>query len=225
MTFRAQLQEQISANGGQYRGDLTKEVTHLIAHTPEGKKYQYATQWEVKVVGLRWLKDSLERRMILDESLYHPTIPQDKQGAGAWNRQAKASVQLGKRNHEEEAVPTVPRKLRRTASAKLGGQSETIWGEIVNGPQTEELVTAEQLPPPKPIPALKVLETKSFATDTTGTEDDRRNLVARDSTVTGQQPTKSGIFFGFGFFIYAFTAQQVSQSCCLEAWRRLLMGC
>jgi DNA replication regulator DPB11 len=211
VTFRAQLQENISANGGDYCGDLTKEVTHLIAHTPEGKKYQYATQWEVKIVSLKWLKESLDRRMILDEALYHPTIPKDKQGAGAWNRQARAQVQLVKRTHGGEPASDMPRKLRRTASAKFGSQSENLWGEIVK-PQYEE-ATAEnnQLGPSRSKLPRKptVLEPESFATDTTGMEDERGRDPRRATTSARQGPPTQGIFSGCTFALHGFTLKQV----------------
>lgn len=213
MTFRARLQEEISANGGEYRGDLTKEVTHLIAFAPEGKKYQYATQWEVKVVDLKWLKDSIERRMILEEDLYHPTIARDKIGLGAWNRQARAIIQLGKRPRDEEVAPDVPRKLRRTASAKLGSQSESIWSEIVSGPPGEDPARNENLRPSKSLPILKpgVLEPKSFATDSTAAEDDTKRQATKESAAVDQQCNRSGIFAGLGIFLFAFTARQVCQ--------------
>lgn len=216
MTFRAQLQDFICANGGEYRGDLTKEVTHLIAYTPEGKKYQYAEQWDIKVVGLKWLKDSIDRCMILEEKLYHPTISNDKLGAGAWNRQPRAEAQLGKRSREEEeeAVPDVPRKLRRTASAKLGSQSENIWSEIVSGPSGENSANNDRLRTSRSLPVLKavVMEPKSFATDSTGMEDDRKKLVTKDSTVIGQQRRGKGIFSGLGFLLHAFNSKQVRQA-------------
>ncbi len=213
MTFRARLQEKVSANGGEYRGDLTKEVTHLIAYAPEGKKYQYATQWEVKVVDLKWLEDSIERGMILEEALYHPTIAKDKLGLGAWNRQARAIIQLGKRPREEEVAPDLPRKLRRTASVKLGSQSESLWNEIVSGPPGENPATNDKLRPSKSLPILKpgVLEPKSFATDSTGVEDDTKRPAAKESAAVGQQCIREGIFAGVGVFLSGFTAKQVCQ--------------
>lgn len=207
------MQEKISAHGGEYRGDLTKEVTHLVAHVPEGKKYQYATQWELKVVSLKWLEDSMHRRMILEEALYHPTIPIEKQGAGAWNRRPRAEVQLGKRNRKEN-VPDVPRKLRRTASAKLGSQSEGLWSEIVSGPPAQEtakndhLQTSESLPIRKPV----VLELKSFATDSVGMRDDESEPTTGKTTAINQIRSRGGVFSGFGFSLYAFNSKQVRQA-------------
>jgi DNA replication regulator DPB11 len=214
VTFRAQLQEAVSANGGEYHGDLTKDVTHLIACAPEGKKYQYATQWEIKIVSLEWLKDSLERRMILEETLYHPTIPKGKVGQGAWNRKNRVAVQLGKRNRDEEAVPDVPRKLRRTASVKLGSQSESLWSEIVSGPQGGDLTNGRQLRPSKSLPTLHPadLEPESFATDLTAKGDDGSKSITRASAAIAQQRSRRGIFSDLGFFFYAFTSKQVMQA-------------
>ncbi len=213
MTLRARLQEKVSANGGEYRGDLTKAVTHLIAFAPEGKKYQYAIQWEVKVVDLKWLEDSIERRMILEEALYHPTVAKDKLGLGAWNRQARATIQLGKRPREEEVASDVPRKLRRTASVKLGSQSESLWNEIVTGPPGENPARTDKLRPSKSRPILKpgVLEPKSFATNSTGKEDDTKRQAAEESAAVVQQWSREGIFAGVGIFLSAFTAKQVCQ--------------
>jgi DNA replication regulator DPB11 len=164
-------------------------------------------------VGLEWLKDSLQRHMILEEALYHPILSPDKVGAGAWNRKVRPAVQLGKHPCDEEAVPVVPRKLRRTASAKLGSQSETLWTEIVSGPPREELASKDGLRPPKSLPALKpvVMEPQSFATDSTSVDDDRRKLASRDSKVTERLQRGRGIFTGFGFVLHAFNSKQVRQ--------------
>ncbi len=201
----------ISANGGEYRGDLTKEVTHLIAYAAEGKKYQYATQWEVKVVGLKWLKDSLGRGMILEEAMYHPTIPVDKQGAGAWNRQARPQLPPSKRTWDGETAADVPRKLRRTASVKLGSQSEGLWSEIVSGPQGKEAATHEDLQTSKSMPVRKPVgsELRSFVTDSAVMEDDRRNPTIRASSCVDQQRNRVGIFPNLGFFLYGFIRKQV----------------
>ena len=156
LSFRAGLQKHVHDNGGVYTGDLTKDVTHLIAAKPEGKKYEYAMQWQTKVVSLKWYKDSLERGMQLDESSYHPTVSVAEQGVGAWNRKPRPSPQMGKRAREENVGPEPPRKLRRTASARLGSQSQDMWSDIVGGGGFD---TPDcQRPPLKPsmsMPALR----------------------------------------------------------------------
>ncbi|KAI9837313.1 MAG: hypothetical protein M1819_000387 [Sarea resinae] len=134
---RQALQEAISGNGASYHGDLTKDVTHLIAVSASGRKYQYGTEWGVRIVTLSWLKDSLERGMILDEPLYHPLLPEEERGKNAWVKKAFSSSTLRKRAREEdrttESLIGGKRKLRRTASLKLGSQNEGLWNDIIGG--------------------------------------------------------------------------------------------
>lgn len=130
-SYRTYLQETTIANGAEFRKDLTKTVTHLIAQQASGAKYKFATQWSIKVVSAKWFSDSLERGMILDETRYDPLLPPQEQGVGAWNRgQVQAPV---KRKTTTESSNTRSRKLRRVASSKLGDQNEGIWGDIIGG--------------------------------------------------------------------------------------------
>jgi DNA replication regulator DPB11 len=129
--YRNYLQETTIANGAEFRKDLTKTVTHLIAQQPSGAKYKFATQWSIKIVSAKWFSDSLERGMILDETRYDPLLPPQEQGVGAWNR---GQVQVpAKRKTTTESSNTRSRKLRRVASSKLGDQNEGIWGDIIGG--------------------------------------------------------------------------------------------
>jgi hypothetical protein len=115
VAFRAHLRESIIAHGGDYRGELTKNVTtHLIANAPEGEKYQHAEQWDIRVVSLCWFKDCLDRGMVLDENLYHPTMSCSLKRA-ARGEEAKAKVLLGKRPRGENPPPKALRKRWRTA--------------------------------------------------------------------------------------------------------------
>ena len=155
LSFRAQLQKNVTDNGGIYTGDLTKDVTHLIAAKPEGKKYEYGIQWQTKVVSLKWYKDTLNRGMQLDESFYHPTVSVAEQGVGAWNRKTRASPQPGKRTREENAGPEPPRKLRRTASARLGSQSQDVWSDIVGAGFEAQDDSRPPLKPSVSMPALR----------------------------------------------------------------------
>jgi len=134
---RDEMQETIAGLGAQFERDLTKKVTHLVAARPKGKKYEYGCHWSIPVVSVEWLWDSVERGMTLDETLYNPVMPEDERGKGAWNRAAPAPVTLGKRaRHDEgntEGQDGQRRKLRRTASAKLGGQHTNFWADIATG--------------------------------------------------------------------------------------------
>ncbi|CAN9235996.1 unnamed protein product [Alternaria alternata] len=107
---RKRIQETVDANGAEYHGDLTKSVTHLIAAAPSGKK-----------------------GMVLDEALYNPTMPVQERGNGAWDRKLPASPALGKRTRDAErsqALNPFRRKLRRSASTKVGSQSDAFWAGI-----------------------------------------------------------------------------------------------
>lgn len=123
----------ITANGASYHGDLTKAVTHLIAAAPCGKKYEYAGQWGIKIVGKEWLADSLARGMILDEASYHPSRSPEERGRGAVTQRRQPSPTLGKRTRESAPQAGNRRKLRRTASNKLGSQNDDIWADMGTG--------------------------------------------------------------------------------------------
>ncbi|KAF1991306.1 hypothetical protein K402DRAFT_400752 [Aulographum hederae CBS 113979] len=132
---RKKMQESVTRQGAEYSGDLTKRVTHLIAAKPEGGKYTHALQWNIKVVSIEWLRDSTDRGMVLEEALYNPILPQEERGKGAWNRNALANAINLKRARQEDGPPELNerRKLRRTASAKLGSQQGMILAHITSG--------------------------------------------------------------------------------------------
>ncbi|RDL39505.1 uncharacterized protein BP5553_03845 [Venustampulla echinocandica] len=132
---RLEIAEHVKANGAVYEGDLTKQITHLISFRTEGAKYKAARAWGIRVVSIEWLRDSLERGMILDEKLYNPVLPAEERGRGAWDKTKPKRTSLGKRLREDAVagLEGPKRKLRRTASTKLNSQSEQIWGDIVGG--------------------------------------------------------------------------------------------
>ncbi|KAH3979239.1 hypothetical protein HBH52_101450 [Parastagonospora nodorum] len=131
---RRYIQETVDKNGAEYHGDLTKAVTHLIAATPTGKKYEHAVNWRMKIVSLEWFQQSLERGMVLDEACYHPTIPVEERGKGAWDRRefppAPASAKRARESEPSQALNPFRRKLRRSASTRLGSQSAELWAGI-----------------------------------------------------------------------------------------------
>ena len=141
--YRKELEELVNNNGGEYRGNLTKDVTHLIAKEPIGAKYDFAAQWGIRTVGVEWLEQSLERGMILDESLYRLTIRPEERGRDAWIHKPTPSISLGKRPRDDEIMPPNARKLRRTASARLSDQNVGLWSELVGAPIKVERETAD----------------------------------------------------------------------------------
>ncbi|KAK0637436.1 hypothetical protein B0T17DRAFT_568158 [Bombardia bombarda] len=134
---RQHIVSTIEANGGNYTGDLTRRVTHLIVYKPEGRKYQAAKNWGIHTVAVEWVHHSVERGMILDEKCYDPILPPDERGVGAWNVRR---VTLGKRLRETAAAAHNEgrRKLRKTASMKLNSQRDHLWGDILGKPQTAD---------------------------------------------------------------------------------------
>lgn len=213
MNHRNSLQKLITENGAEFRRDLTKSVTHLIARSGYGQKYKYATLWKITVVSLKWLQDSLERGMALDESLYDPLLPDEEQGIGAWNRSAPVVTVKPK------AVTTNPqrtRKIRRVASMKLGGQNEDIWTDIV-GDATKASGSTINL---KTEPSGQIADTpaaiqepKSFASETTITE--RTHPATTEIPMQKSQEldiTRRGFWFGAIFFIKGFSSSQVSNA-------------
>jgi DNA replication regulator DPB11 len=205
--FRSYMQKTTEENGAEYRKDLTKSVTHLIARNSDGEKYKFATQWNIKVVSVKWFTDSIERGMILGEETYHPLVPLEEQGLGAWNRTAPMEREPSKKPAtKENPMNPRPRKLRRIASTKLVDQNESIWGDIVgtgfdniqaDGPKTTPQGRGSE--PPKPV----IQAYQSFASETTFSE----------NTDTSQKPTKPSKDNGFlhetYFFITGFSPKQV----------------
>lgn len=202
-------------NGAEFRKDLTKSVTHLVSRSTEGEKYKFATQWNIKVVTVKWFHDCLERGMILDEDKYHPTLPPEEQGVGAWDRTIpmSAKLQLGKVRvaaNDSSPNPRPRKKLRRTASTKLIGQNENIWGDIIGAGFANEVAESrnDQSEGPnteRPKPFIQAA--KSFASETTFSETmDQRGLP----DIFAQVP--KGFLDGCYFYIHGFTSKQVSFS-------------
>jgi DNA replication regulator DPB11 len=136
VAYRKELEEIINSNGGEYRGDLSRDVTHLIAHKPTGPKYSYAKDSGMHIVAIEWLQQSLERGMVLDEKLYDPLMEASQRGINAWIRRSISTTSLKKRPRREDGV-SGPRKLRRTASARSNNQVG-IWTDIVGGGYSED---------------------------------------------------------------------------------------
>ena len=143
VVYRKELEDSINNNGGDYRGNLTRDVTHLVAKEASGQKYNFAVQWGITTVAVEWLEHSLERGMILDETSYHLLMPPEERGRNAWTRRSNSNTSLGKRTREAETVPQNARKLRRTASARLSSQNVGLWSELVTAPIKLEKTNAD----------------------------------------------------------------------------------
>lgn len=218
MAYRKELEDLISNNGGQYRGNLTKEVTHLIAKVPSGPKYTYAGDWRIKIVSVEWLEQSIERGMILEENLFHLLLPASERGRNAWIRKTGSISPSGKRARDD-AGHKQPRKLRRTASAKLNSQTHGLWTDIVaagtgvQGGKINEWDDEQRLndahagiskpdtePSPKAGPSIIKVGTQLWE------KSDVKKQTILDLSRCWQD---AGMFQGKTFFVYGFQEKQV----------------
>ncbi|KAF2873874.1 hypothetical protein BDV95DRAFT_541299 [Massariosphaeria phaeospora] len=216
------IQDTIVQNGAEYHGDLTKNVTHLIAATPSGKKYDHAVSWRMKIVSWEWFEHSCERGMALDEACYHPTLPVEMRGEGAWERKASGrkatSPSLGKRARNAEQSQSINphrRKLRRAASNKMGSQSQALWAGITAAStekkRDEEDDWTEENLVEQGIPAADITDESSKVT-----------LLPTDEAQPAADPapaneplalpvkTKEGLFEGRVVFTHGFDAEKTN---------------
>lgn len=194
---RTMIEGKVKMNGGDYVGDLSKRVTHLIVCKPEGKKYVAARKWGIRTVAIEWLHDSIERGMILNEECYDPTFPLEERGNGAWIRRDVKRASLGKRSRDGAAVPLVDdgrRKLRKTASMKFTSQGDSLWGDIVKQSSTNlSKPNIEERPASVP-PNILAIESVTPVVASP--------QLAQPNSHTEQ--VEGGIFSGCRFYVYGF---------------------
>lgn len=211
------MQETITHNGAEYHADLTKSVTHLIAASPSGKKYEHAVTWGLHIVSYEWLRDSVERGMALSAEKYHPTLPVAERGKGAWERRQHPSPVLGKRARNTQDDHTVAdsnlgkRKLRRSASSRFGTQSQSIWAGITSSGLGTKKVDADEWTetdasrPEYPTPETTKQHTRHgpFFDET----DSEEELAPSKPICNGTKP--DGIFEGRLVFVHGFDEKKV----------------
>ncbi|KAI0880740.1 uncharacterized protein GGS22DRAFT_79437 [Annulohypoxylon maeteangense] len=198
---RSAIESKVKANGGEYVGDLSRAVTHLIVNKPEGKKYIAARKWRIRTVSVEWLHDSVERGMILNEECYDPTLPAEERGKDAWiRRDLRRGASLGKRPRDGAVGPSADdgrRKLRKTASMKLTSQKDNLWGDIlVNQSSTDlskSMITTSAKEMTTGVPPT--LHSTDLITPPSG-EVPRPNHV---------QQVESGVFSSCRFYIHGFS--------------------
>ncbi|KXT17273.1 hypothetical protein AC579_538 [Pseudocercospora musae] len=202
--FRKSIERDVETRGGKYSPDLVKSVTHLIAARPEGAKYTHAKQWGIKVVGLKWLEDCIIRGMVVDESFYLPELPRVQQGVGAFRTEpTRPESAPGKRSREDAATPAEegPRKkLRKSASMKLGGQSQDMWQSFS---QHEVQVETSLVDAWQDTRAEDVHKTRDSLAPR---RSDVTEVIERNDPV---EPT--GLFAGYYVLIHGFDAKKTRQ--------------
>jgi len=221
---REAIQESVEVNGGVYGKDLTKGVTHLVAAVPQGAKYDRAKQWGMKVVSTKWLEESLQRRMVLDEKLYDPLMPVEQQGQGAFVRDSERRTSPSKRSRDEQEgtrEDAARRKMRRTASTRLNSQSQGLWADM----SLLEQETHEQEPAwtdgPKPSKRVLNLAQRAQVEVDDSVIDEKRpqseNIVERQPV---KQPVETnGLFSGWNCLLHGHKPSVVSISTIAGVYR------
>ena len=215
MAHRRQLEDLINNNGGEYRGNLTRDVTHLIAREPSGNKFNYAGQWGIKTVSIEWMTDSLARGMILDEASYSLLLPPSDRGRTAWLRRTVSTTSLGKRPPESELGKPYSRKLRRTASAKLSSESSGLWSNIVGESVSQEHARPDRWQDQNEEKALLKSEGGTTAISQTSGEQrfEHDHGPGLDTNYDPHKPTpRGGILGGRNFILYGYTEKKVSKT-------------
>ncbi len=209
---RTYLSTTVEGRGATYNGDLTKTVTHLIAAAPQGDKYIHAQKWGIHVVSYKWFEDSLRRGMSLDESYYDPTMPVEEQGKGAFKRQVKARTSLGKHGREEQAqkAPAADqsrKKLRRTASTRLEGQSQDVWLGISSETVDPESAGKDQWQEDNARPSLHDSEAHAGSRRPSEASLTRHEVAAYSAPNVEQAAMLSGVFV----LIHGFDRQKTTK--------------
>ncbi|CAB16889.1 BRCT domain protein Rad4 [Schizosaccharomyces pombe] len=83
---RSRIENYVLKHGGTFCPDLTRDVTHLIAGTSSGRKYEYALKWKINVVCVEWLWQSIQRNAVLEPQYFQLDMPAEKIGLGAYVR-------------------------------------------------------------------------------------------------------------------------------------------
>nr|POF14074.1 s-m checkpoint control protein rad4 [Quercus suber] len=199
---RENFKHTFEKHGAEYHGDLTKQVTHLVTHTASGPKYEHALSWRIHVVTAKWFQDSLQRGMVLDEALYHPSMPVEDQGRGAFKEHLVPRTNLGKRARAIDPAAGLgeearKRKLRRSASARLNADSQDLWQDIGAGEDQSAASMTDQW------------RDDSVYEKTNDREASTRDVVLADTMGSVEQPAlltePRGLFVGACVLIHGFS--------------------
>ena len=205
--LRSKLEDDVTKYGGQYTGNLTRDVTHLIAREPSGEKYRYAKQWGVKIVSIEWHEQSLERGMILDEASFNPLLPIAERGIGARLHRSTSNASLGKRGRESDGASQKARKLRRTASARFEADNDGLWTNIVaSEAQSEATVdpwdgeVTKHARPDHRAPTHKSIDDPKL----TGLKERSSKSEDHNKPPNNQPVLSKGLFHGYSFKLVGF---------------------
>ncbi|KAI1639181.1 hypothetical protein F4809DRAFT_638870 [Biscogniauxia mediterranea] len=205
--MRSMIEDKVINNGGEFIPDLSRRVTHLIAHRPDGKKYQAARRWGICTVSIEWLHDSVERGMILNEECYDPTLPPEERGQGAWTRKEVRRVSTGKRLRDG-SVPAPEagrRKLRKTASMKLSSQRDNLWGDILVKQSSVDQLRPNHDERAQSVPSLLATDSAMSVTE--------KPPPAIEPENVNHQAHREGVFSHCRFFVSGFPKRREELVC------------
>lgn len=202
---RKELEALIIKHGGEYRGDLRKDCTHLLCFSPAGAKYTSARAWgNISTVSIEWLTMSIERGLILDEQYFDPALPPEGRGRDAWKRMERGSPSL-KRARTDELKMGIARKLRRTASSRFS--SENFWQDIVpqGASNAESAARAQDMADYRPHTA----SSKTYEAQADGRGGTLHGIARRDHAAISKGPPRQGLFFGKRFLLHGFDSRRI----------------
>uniref|UniRef100_A0A0N5A1P1 BRCT domain-containing protein n=1 Tax=Parastrongyloides trichosuri TaxID=131310 RepID=A0A0N5A1P1_PARTI len=111
-TTRDDLKIVIERNGGKYSGNLKNgETTHLLLNIASGQKYKSALKWNINILKLSWLKDSVEAGYLLDEDKYLLTT--NNRQCSTPNSTRVPSITIG-----DEEISSIPPRITDIPSKK-----------------------------------------------------------------------------------------------------------
>ncbi|KAK6512173.1 hypothetical protein TWF481_001064 [Arthrobotrys musiformis] len=206
---RHRIQKITEENGGIYNGDLTKQVTHLVASSPEGKKYQFAKQWGISIVSVEWFHQSVERGMSLDEAYFSFDLPASERGQGAWVRSATGKRKLSEREGSDGRVKSDPakRKIKRAASDRLSSGSQTLWGDIM-GTKAVKVDKPNEWGSDAPPPPQQRANSKAGSSAASAVDAAYVNVRASVSMSDLQPEVPKKMFHDKGFHVYGFDSEK-----------------
>lgn len=202
---RKELETLINKHGGEYRGDLRKDCTHLLCFTPAGAKYASAKAWgNICTVSIEWLTMSIERGLILDEQYFDPSLPPEVRGKDAWKRMERRSPSL-KRTRTDDMKTGPSRKLRRTASSRFA--SDSVWQDLLptDAPNAAAVTGAARAS------GDESLETNTAKDGLqSGISADSLHGIAGRANASIAKPTiRRGLFFGKRFLLHGFDSRRI----------------
>ena len=131
---REHLKALVQEHGGEYQGDLTREVTHLVTARPGGPKYNMALTWQMThIVTEDWVTDTAEKLVRQDEQRYAvaDTGRCGGGGGGGWGPRMVAGTTCGTEVTGTAGAATAGGTQDGRAQGGIGGSMESLQAWLV----------------------------------------------------------------------------------------------